>query len=177
MEKSEEKIVGKIVSLFHELAEGKSPLRKKDGKNIHWVFDFEISGKKYQCKTGKTITYNLPTGETLHHETDIFIINSENMTTPYILNPKEKFVSIEVKHKSSVTDQFKSRSYDMMHLRSTYPKCYGVMMYIREKNISLQQAKKISYPYHRFFGCSTKELSAKKLSPFFNEIVLFLGEK
>ncbi len=174
MENSEKVIVQKIVSLFHELAEEKGPLKRVD-KEL--VFDFTILGKKYKCMTERELSYNLPNKKTLDHKTDIFIIESENISQPFILNPNKKFVMMEVKHKSARTDSFKSRSYDMMHLRSTYHNCFGIMMYIREGDITPQQAKKICYPYHRFFSCSKEQLSTQKLSPLFDEIVSFLKEQ
>ena len=122
MEKSEEKIVEKIVSLFHELAEDKEPLKKVDNR---WQFDFKISGKRYRCQTEGEVLYKIPNGGTLTHKSDITITNSETPTESYTLNPQHRFVSIEVKHKS-VTDQFKSRSYDMLHMGKTYPNCLGV---------------------------------------------------
>lgn len=174
MEKSEEKVVKTIISLLHELIEKKGPLKKVGNE---FIFDFMISGKKYKCMTEKMLRYNLPDEKTLNHKTDISIIESENISQPFILNPSKKFVIIEVKHKSARTDSFKSRSYDMMHLRSTYPNCIGIMMYIREGDITPQQAKKICYPYHRFFSCSKEQLSTQKLSPLFDEIVSFLKEQ
>ena len=173
MEKSEEKIVEKIISLFHELAEDRGII-----KSFHhgWKFDFEISGKKYMCQTEREVFYRLPNEKTLTHKSDIMITNSESFVEPYVLNPAHRFVSIEVKHKSSVTDQFKSRSYDMLHMRTTYPNCLGIMMYIRIGNITPEQAKKICYPFHHFFSCSPNELSIEKVSPLFREIISFLKE-
>ena len=57
MENSEEQVVKKIVSLFHELTEEKGPLKKVSKE---FIFDFMISGKKYKCVTEKTLSYNLP---------------------------------------------------------------------------------------------------------------------
>lgn len=172
MEKSEDTIVRKIMVLFHELAEEKG-LMKNDG-NLLW-FDFVVSGRKYWCKMEGEVIYDVPNGNMLTHKSDIMIVNADRAIEPRILNPDNKFVSIEVKHKSSVTDQFKSRSYDMFHMRSTYPKCLGVMMYIREKNITADQAKKICYPFHHFFSCRTTDLSIEKITPLYNDIISFLA--
>lgn len=173
MEKSEDKIVRKIMMLFHDFAQEKGPIKNREGPL--W-FDLSASGRKYRCQMEGEVIYDIPNGNTLTHRSDIMIVSAERMTEPYILNPSNKFVSIEVKHKSSVTDQFKSRSYDMFHMRSTYPKCLGVMMYVREKNITADQAKKICYPFHHFFSCPTSELSIEKVTPLFNNIVSFLAK-
>lgn len=173
MEKSEDKIVRKIMTLFHELAEDRESMH--DLGNRMW-FDFKVSGKKHRCQTEGEVVYDIPKGNTLTHRSDITITNSDKLTEPYVLNPRLKFVSIEVKHKSSVTDQFKSRSYDMLHMRTTYPNCLGVMIYVREKNITVDQAKKICYPFHHFFSCPTSELSVEKITPLFNEITSFLAK-
>jgi len=174
MEKSEKEIVKKIISIFHELVEEKSALKKS---YIDPNFDFMLSGRKYHCKTEEPLKYALPNGYTLEHKTDIFIGEGGDYSKYLPPNPDHKFVLIEVKYKSARTDSFKSRSYDMMHLRTTFPKCLGVLMYIRELDITPEHAKNIGYPYHKFFSCSTKQLTAKKLSPLFDEIVSFLKEQ
>jgi len=61
--------------------------------------------KLHICKEG-ALEYILPNAKALSHKSDILI---EYM---------QKKVSIEVKYKSAVTDQFKCRSYDMFHLKT-----------------------------------------------------------
>lgn len=170
---SEDRITEIIMKYFYNIAENSESF-SIDKDTVK--FDFFISKVKFWCQTKKGLQYKLPNGFMIEHEADIAITRNENMADPYVLNPSNKFVSIEIKHKSAVTDAFKSRAYDMMHLRKEYPLCLGVMIYIREGNITIERAKEYCYPYQQFFGCTTEELTEEKISPIFNEIVSYLKE-
>lgn len=75
--------------------------------------------------------------------------------------PGERVVSIELKYKSSVTDQFKCRAYDALHMKQEYgDKLLTIMLYVRaQSGISIGQAKRISYPFDLFFGVTISELA------------------
>jgi len=134
-------------------------------------FDFQLKTKLH-CETEKAFLYKLPDGYPLTHKADIAIIAEDER---YILNPCKNFVSIEVKHESSVTDQFKCRSYDIQHLKSNYPHCFGIMLYVKgNSGISPEHAKKISYPYDYFFNTTLGRLSTENLNPLIKKIKQFL---
>jgi len=130
-EYSEIIITEKIMKYFYSIADN-SEAFSGSGKNIK--FNFFISGIKYTCQTEKALEYRLPNNYMVLHNADIIIIRNENNADQYVLNPSHKFVSIEIKHKSDVTDAFKSRSYDMMHLRKEHPVSRNYDVHQREKS-------------------------------------------
>jgi hypothetical protein len=100
------------------------------------------------CDAELKLTYDLPNGGQREHQCDILVS----------YRPKgedaapEKYLSIEVKHRSAVTDVFKSRSYDMLHLKQTYGRrLYSILHFARVgKGIGFDQARLISYPFDEF---------------------------
>jgi hypothetical protein len=105
-------------------------------------------------KEGK-LDYLLPNGKVLSHRSDILLSKGNT-----------KFISIEIKNKSAVTDQFKCRSYDMFHLkRQLGENILGVMIYIKNKGngISLEQAKYICYPFELFIGLKIEDLTYENI--------------
>ncbi len=62
-----------------------------------------------ECVIEGSLSYSLLSGATLPHKSDILISLSTGM-----------HLSLELKFLSAVTDQFKTRSYDMLHLKRTY---------------------------------------------------------
>jgi len=147
-ERSEDLITEKIMRYFFNIADNADSFSKENNKIS---FDFSINGRKFRCQTEKGLSYHLPNGDFITHNADIVITRNENLTDSYVLNPSGNFVSIEIKHKSAVTDAFKARAFDMMHLTKEHSLCLGVMMYIREGNITIEKAKEYCYPYHKFF--------------------------
>jgi len=104
------------------------------------------------CQAEGSLEYTLPSGKTLSHKNDILISLSG-----------ERYVAFEVKFLSSVTDQFKARSYDMMHLKQEFGgRVSGIMVYAHfpGKGIRIEQARLISYPFDHFFGFDAEELFA-----------------
>ena len=67
-----------------------------------------------------------------------------------------RIIGIECKFLSSVTDQFKSRAYDMIHLKKEYgDKLFGIMLYVHVRGfggLGLARAAAYCHPYDRFFG-------------------------
>ncbi len=74
-----------------------SEFRVKDGLGGG---TFSIEGK---------LDYALPNGERLNPKTDILLTR-----------PDETYVAIELKFLSAVTDQFKARAYDALHLKRAF---------------------------------------------------------
>lgn len=171
-EYSEQIITKRIMKYFYNIADNAESFIE-NGNEIR--FDFSVSKTKFRCQTNKGLSYNLPNDCMEAHNADIVITRNEGIGDSYALNPSGRFVSIEIKHKSAVTDAFKSRAFDMIHLRQEYPLCFGVMMYIRERNLTIEKAKEYCYPYQKFFGCTTEELTEEKIRPLFGEIVVYLN--
>ncbi|MDR0551769.1 MAG: hypothetical protein LBG72_07095 [Spirochaetaceae bacterium] len=91
-----------------------------------------------------SLDYTLPNDKTLSHKSDILICRTD-----------KRYVSIEVKYRSAVTDQFKCRSFDMLHLKQKYgANILGVLIFLKStgKGISVEQARDISYPFDVFWG-------------------------
>ena len=111
------------------------------------------------------LEYTLPNNVLLSHKSDILITNK-----------RKKYVSIEVKFKSAVTDQFKSRSYDMLHLKSKYSKnILGILIFVKVPGhgISIEKAKKISYPFDSFMGIDFQKLKNDVFQDLLSEIQKF----
>ena len=96
------------------------------------------------------LPYTLPNGHTLHHASDILAQR----------NGGEKYVSIELKYKSAVTDQFKCRSYDAMHMKNEYSsRMLCVMLFVKSNaGVSIGQAEEICHPFDRFIGVPVAEI-------------------
>ena len=126
-----------------------------------------VNGK---CQAEWPLTYNLPGGATLSHVSDILLTFNRRAGA----SASVEYVSIEIKHKSAVTDQFKCRSYDMLHLKQTFgSQIHGVMVFVRaDKGIQFNQAKKICYPYDYFFGI---EFVKMKQSAVWNDLLTALA--
>ena len=90
------------------------------------------------------IYYYLPCGKKATHKSDILVSQEAS--------PKR--VSVEIKYKSAVTDQFKCRAYDAMHMKKEHAdQILTVMVFAKTSSgISLERARAICYPFDRFFG-------------------------
>lgn len=107
-------------------------------------FDLKKECGNVECCAEMPLIYKLPDGGNLSHKSDILMTDKI----------EDRFASIEIKHKSAVTDQFKCRSYDMLHYKNTYgSKILGIMIFVKAtQGVSIAQAEKISYPFDLFFG-------------------------
>jgi hypothetical protein len=145
------------------------------------IFDSEkdIVDYVYNCiqiglKDTKNITltkeglleYSLPNNKILTHKSDIQINSCKN-----------KMVSIEIKFRSAVTDQFKCRSYDMYHLKNSYGEnLLGILIFVKSKGhgISIEQAKNICYIFDYFIGILEDDIEENNLfSQIIEKIKLF----
>lgn len=111
---------------------------------------FDITGRlgSARCRAEGALGYKLPGGDTLSHKADILI----TATGGSVGEAGTRYVALEVKHLSAVTDAFKGRAYDMLHLKQTFgTQLLGILVYVRALNgLSFTQAEKICYPYDRF---------------------------
>jgi len=107
-------------------------------------FDLRDEFKGFKCFAERPLSYSLPTDIEIDHTSDILISNEE----------RKRYISIEIKHRSAVTDQFKCRSYDMIHLKKSYGDALlGIMVYVKSTSgISIEHAKSICYSFNHFFG-------------------------
>lgn len=124
-------------------------------------------GKEVACRAEKILTYTLPNGTELGHKSDILVVDECN----------NKYISIELKYKSAVTDQFKCRSYDILHLKKHYKKSLlGVMLFVKTNSgISIQRAEAICYQFDHFFGIPVRNLKEPHvLDPLVGVIRTFL---
>jgi hypothetical protein len=87
--------------------------------------------------------YQLPDGFTIYHASDILVTGNLG-----------KSVSIELKYRSAVTDQFKCRSYDAIHMKKELGgNVLCIMIYVKSNTgISIKQAERICYPFDWFYG-------------------------
>ncbi|MBI4847497.1 MAG: hypothetical protein HY808_02830 [Nitrospirae bacterium] len=125
------------------------------GKNSQ--FKIDKGNTVGECFAEKPLDYKLPNNLVLSHKSDIlFRFNAKSQSD----NSQNKYISIEIKHLSSVTDQFKSRSFDMIHLKKTYgSQIYGIMVYVwAHKGLSIPQAEKICYAFDFFFGIESSSI-------------------
>ncbi len=125
-------------------------LYRRIGKKGSWQgsgktasFELRDEFKGYKCFAERTLSYALPAGIKMDHASDILISNEE----------KKRYISIEIKPRSAVTDQFKCRSYDMIHLKKSYGNnLLGIMVYVKSTTgISVERAKAICYSFDHFF--------------------------
>ena len=147
--------------LFHRL-----------GQNGTWVgigklarFDLRPEFGGFKCLAESILQYELPSGGKLGHCSDILISNSE----------KTQHISLEIKHRSAVTDQFKCRSYDIMHLKRSYGNnLLGVLVYVKSTTgISVRQARSICYSFDHFFSVNS---DSKHIPTVWNDLVSAIEE-
>lgn len=120
------------------------------GAGSNAEFAVESGGEKGRGRAEEKLNYSLPSDQTLSHCSDVLWTISE-------ASEKPQYISIEIKHASAVTDQFKCRSYDMLHLKQQFGDAlYGIMLFARTgKGISFQRAQAICYPFDAFIGVDT----------------------
>lgn len=128
-------------------------------------------GEQLECQAEKNLSYLLPNGVELSHASDILISDTT----------KKRFVSIEIKYKSAVTDQFKCRSYDIHHLKNQYGnELLTVMLFVKAKSgISIKRAEAICYAFDQFFGVPVSEFVSatnEALEPLTTAITEFISD-
>jgi len=130
-------------ALFTHL--GKPDSWRGEGKTAE--FEFDRPGLRAQVAAERKLDYVLPGGKTLAHCSDVLISAEAGAG-------ETRYISIEIKHTSAVTDQFKARSFDMRHLREQFgERIFGIMFFARAgQGISLEQARAISYAFDAFVG-------------------------
>jgi hypothetical protein len=91
---------------------------------------------------------------TLSHKCDLLlsVFNNKMQLCP-VLN-------VEVKYRSCVSDAFKARAYDQIHMKQTYQHLRGLLVFIRPQagGISTNRARLISYPFDLFWIAAERDL-------------------
>lgn len=108
---------------------------------------------KYSMEPERTVPYNLPDGTVLTHASDILIADRKS----------DKRVSLELKYQSAVTDQFKCRAYDAMHMKQHHgDSLLAVLLFAKaQTGISIKRAQAICHPFDLFYGAKVEELLAE----------------
>lgn len=113
----------------------------------------EFTVDRYSLEAEQKLPYSLPDGKVLTHASDILITD-----------PKTgRRVSVELKYRSAVTDQFKCRAYDIMHMKKQYgDSLLAVMLFAKaQTGISIKGAEAICYPFDHFYGAKVEDLLAE----------------
>jgi len=140
---TEDEIRGSLMKILYS-GLGKVGTWRGSGRKA--FFDLRDEFEGYKCFAERRLSYELPTGYEMGHASDILITN------------EEKHISIEIKHRSATTDQFKCRSYDMIHLKKSYGNSLlGIVVYVKSgTGISVEHAKSICYSFDYFFGIPSR---------------------
>lgn len=124
-------------------------------------FAIQSSGCSGRCVVEGSLRYQLPDGAALDHKSDIQIQYERSGEA----SGDHRYVAIEVKHASAVTDQFKSRAFDMIHLKQQLgSRLHGIIIFARVgQGIQPARARSICYPFDDFIGAelSQGDVSAK----------------
>src|SRR5437867_7926019 len=133
-------------ALFH----GVGAPRSWVGEGSVASFAIKRSGVSGRCTVEGTVGYVLPDGTHLDHKSDIQIEYDSDTTS----SPQKRYIAIEVKHASAVTDQFKARAFDMIHMKQALgSRLHGIIVFARiGTGIQLRRAQAICYPFDEFIG-------------------------
>ena len=145
-EKYEESLRELLVSVLYARV-GEEGTMMGEGKTARFEIKKSLGGGT--CKAEGSLDYVLPSGRTLSHKNDILISL-----------PGKRYLAIELKWVSNVTDQFKARAYDMLHLKQAMGnKLCSIMVYLKTGGggLSTDLAKEISYPFDVFFALEHRE--------------------
>ena len=90
------------------------------------------------------IQYRVPSGRSMSHKSDILASRIGSV----------RQVSIEIKYRSAVTDQFKARAYDAAHMKREHGGAVlTALLYAKaDTGISIDRARDICYEFDRFYG-------------------------
>ena len=113
------------------------------------------------------LSYTLGDNSTISHNSDILITHPAS----------KRYVSIEIKYKSAVTDQFKCRSYDAFHLKKEYGESiWTVMLFVRAgKGVSIRQAQRLSHWFDCFIGLNVQNADGELADRLVAEIEGYLN--
>jgi hypothetical protein len=154
-------------------------LFQRFGKADSWTgggssasFAIERQGCSGRCYVEGVLSYALPCGTSLDHKSDIQIEYRRVGETSGNL----RYIGIELKHASAVTDQFKARAFDMFHLKQALGhRLHGIVVFARiGKGISMTRAKSICYSFDEFINV---ELLNSDIAEALNALGNLLADK
>jgi hypothetical protein len=137
----EETLQGFLVSALYARV-GEPGTMTGEGKNARFQIRKALGGGL--CEAEGRLEYALPSGAHIRHKTDILFSLSD-----------ERYVAVELKWVSNVSDQFKARAYDMLHLKKTLgPRLRGMMVYLHtgSSGLSADRAREFCYPFDEFIA-------------------------
>ena len=105
---------------------------------------FQLRADGGTCEAEGSLAYELPDKTLLRYDSDILFTLKIG-----------KRVAVELKFLSSVSDQFKARSFDVLHVKKKYGSdVYCVLAYVHMTGIgiSTSAAKSYCYPFDEFIG-------------------------
>jgi len=163
---SESKVRDFLLQLFYYNLGEKGSWSAEEGTS---AFIVDPKYGNLECISEGSLQYKLPSGYVMSHKSDILIDDKTG----------GRHISIEIKHRSAVTDQFKCRAYDMLHLKQSHPRLYGIMIYLRGPiGISPDHAKSICYPFDYFISVAEPDIyNPKKWEPLLLKIKEKLEQK
>jgi hypothetical protein len=110
---------------------------------------FQLRANGGTCEAEGSLAYELPDKTLLRYNSDIL----------FTLNIGKR-VAVELKFLSSVSDQFKARSFNVMHVKKKHGSdVYCVLAYVHMSGIgiSTDAAKSYCYPFDEFIGIDFKK--------------------
>ena len=127
-----------------------------DGAASHSKTHFALKENfgKGHCEVEGKMQYCLPSGRCLSHACDILVTL-----------PGKKYLGIEIKFRSAVSDQFKCRSFDIMNIKKNLGgNFFAVMVYAHAPGggIGLDLARDYCHPYDLFIGREVSSLEDLK---------------
>jgi len=130
------------------------------------AFDIIRTHVSGRCAAEGKLAYLLPSGKRITHASDI-LFDVRRSTAE---SRAHRHISLEIKHTSAVTDQFKCRAFDMLHLKKEFgPALIGVLLFARAgQGIGFEQARAISYPFDAFVAV---DLLTMEPASWWDEIV------
>ena len=152
-------------------SEPQLPERENELRDIVLAYLKEhLSNTVCQIEAEGRVQYRVPSGQEFSHASDILV------SVP----TSARRVSIELKFRSAVTDQFKCRAYDAIQMKQQHGDALLVaMLYAKTKSgISVERARSICYSYDRFYGGpATQFLSAEGIDELVVDIKRFLFDE
>jgi len=137
-------------------------------------FAIDWPGVSGSCAVEKVLEYRLPDGTRLPHKSDILFDYQRSGPS----RMAREYLSIEVKHVSAVTDQFKCRAFDMLHMKQTFGlQLHGILVFARAGvGIGFERARAICYPFDDFIGIDLLKADTSTLwQPVLGKVEAVLG--
>ena len=144
MEQSEVPLRNRLISELYRRI-GETGTLSGAGRSM-W---FQLRADGGTCEAEGSLAYELPDKTLLMYDSDIL----------FTLNIGKR-VAVELEFLSSVSDQFKARSFNVMHVKKKHGSdVYCVLAYVHMRGIgiSTDAAKSYCYPFDEFIGIDFKK--------------------